>query len=398
MTLRDDFVEKVKILFSFDGDVGIGVEEICGGLAKYMEKEFEPLAMEIFREDRIPDELVRDYFRNGYADASLPEDMGGGGLPYIYNTLQLFITAQECASMGVIASVRNTAFQTVLMGEKEELIEKYIMEAMKKGKYAAFALTEANHGTDATRTLDTKAIPDGKYYIIDGKKEFITNSDPVMTEFYVVFANVKDKGITPFVVDGHSKDISIVPYTKENGKLGLFGSQTAEVTFNEVRVPASNRLGEEGEGKKYILNLNTGRLDMATIAAAQAVSAQERAFSYSMEREQFGQPIGEFQAVKNLLASSQGEIEGMLGMIYEAAITKDRRPEHFPKAAVLTKTHVTEKAIESISKVLQVHGATAFMEYKFNQPLRNVLALRYTEGATFPLQDLAYRLIKKLKY
>lgn len=393
--MRNDFAEKLKLLYS--DDAGISVEEISSGLARYMRDKFEPLTMWIFREDRIPDSLVQDYFSRGYADASLPEGLGGGGLPYVYNILQLFTTAKECASMGLMASVRNTAFQTVLMGENEEHKEKYIREAMRMGKYAAFALTEAGHGTDATKTLDTKATPDGNHYIIDGKKEFITNSDPLMTEFYVVFANIPGKGITPFIVDGDSKDISIVPYTKERGKLGLFGSQTAEVTFNEVRVPDKNRLGEEGGGKKYILGLNTGRLDMATIAAAQAVDAQERAFLASKERVQFEQPIGKFQSVGNLLASTEGEIEGMLGMIYEAAVTKDKRPEHFPKAAISTKTHVTERAIESISDVAQVHGAAFFMEYKFNQPLRNVLAFIYTEGATFPLLTLAYNLSGKFK-
>lgn len=394
--MQNDFAEKMKLLFSVD--TGVSVEEIGSGLEKYMEKKFEPLTMEIFREDRIPDSLVKDYFMRGYADAYLPEEVGGAGLPYIYNTLQLFLTAEECASMGVMASVRNTAFQTVLMGKNKEHKEKYIKEAMKKGKYASFLLTEAGHGTDATRALDTKAIPAGGHYIINGKKEFISNSDPDMTEFYVVFADVKGKGITPFIVDGDSNGISIVQYTKDKGKLGLFGSQTAEVTFDEVGVLGNNRLGEEGGGNEYILSLNTGRLDMATIAAAQAVSAQERAFSASREREQFEQKIGDFQSVRSLLAGNQGEIEGMLGMIYEAAVTKDKRPEHFPKAAVLTKTHVTKKAIESISNVLQVHGAAGYMEYKYNQPLRNVLAFVYTEGATLPLQDLAYSLINKLRY
>lgn len=388
--MRNDFTETLKLLSEKElhGDI----DWFERAVKDYLKKEKIALVNDkIFLDEGLSDDVVKKFLGQGFYDVSFPKKAGGvelgGGHPYAINALVHFLTSGVCPDLGLISSVRNTSFQTVLMSENEELIEKYVKGAMDNNKCAGFVLTEPEHGTDATRIVDTKAIRDGKDYIIEGKKEFISNSGP-MTEFYVVFANVEDKGITPFIVDGDSKEIGIRPYTAGGGKLGFFGSNTAALEFNGVRIPEKNRLGEEGRGWEYIRSLTTGRLDMAIIAAALTISAQEEAVLQSAgpnARKVFGKKIGEYQGVTIPLAENQGVIDSMLYSICSTAIIKDKVPGYFPEAAVGVKTYVTEAAVECISKALKVFGGAGFMEYRLNQYWRAAQALTHTEGETLPL-------------
>lgn len=397
--MNNDFPGMLEVHYSEDGSKKELVGMMSKEVGRFVREKLGTLEKDIFDKDTIPSEIIKEYFNKGYASTSLPGDLGGADFPYVFNTLNLFLTAEECASLAVMASVRNTAFQTVLMGKNEEHRDNYIKKTVENHKYAAFALTEPNHGTDATRMdLDTKAVTDGNHYVINGTKQFITSSDKEMTEFYVVFANVKGKGTTPIIVDGKSEGIKIRHWTKDDGKMGLFGSRTAELYLDDVRVPKGNRVGEEGCGNKYTRNLNAGRLDMATIATALAVSAQKKAIRKTAgqnARTQFGKKIGDYQALSNKIAENQEYLESMMSLVLHTALLKDAMPDHFPEAAARVKTYATEKAIHCIRSATDVHGGETFMEYSYNRELRDIFALTRTEGATVPLRGLQYHLMTK---
>ncbi|MBI9009157.1 MAG: acyl-CoA dehydrogenase [Tenericutes bacterium] len=351
-------------------------------LTEFTEKEVYPFAAEIDDQERFPVETLEKMVAAGIMGIPIPTEYGGEGGDYMGYILAVEEISKACATTGVVLSAHTSlCCAPIYEYGTEEQKQKYLVPLAKGEKLGAFALTEPNAGTDASRQ-ETVALPDGDDFIINGSKIFITNAG--YADVYIIMA-MTDKaagtrGITAFIVDADSKGFTVGPKEK---KMGIRGSSTCELIFDNVRVPKENILGKLGYGFKIAMKtLDGGRIGIAAQAIGIAEGALNETIKYVKERKQFGRPISAFQNTQFELANMATKIDAGRMLLYRAAYKKDLK-EPISSDAAMAKLYCSEVAMEVTSKAVQLHGGYGYSrEYPIERMMRDAKITEIYEGTS----------------
>ncbi|HXH84560.1 MAG TPA: acyl-CoA dehydrogenase [Candidatus Tectomicrobia bacterium] len=349
---------------------------------EFAQGEVRPIAAEIDREGRFPHETVKRMGELGLMGIAIPERWGGAGADTVSYVVALEEIARVCASHAVIMSVNNSLFCDPLLKHGTDAQRERFLAPVAGGHvHGCFALTEPQAGSDASNQA-TLARRDGDGYVLTGRKQFITTGREAA--FALVFAQTDPaaghRGITAFVVEKGTPGFTIA---KVEDKLGLRASDTAELLLEDCRVPAANRLGEEGQGFAIAMaTLDGGRIGIAAQAVGIAAGAYERAVAYARERRAFGVPIGEHQMVQWMIADMATAIEGARLLTLRAASLKDRGERYGP-AAAMAKLFAAETAMKVTTDAIQVHGGYGYIkEYEVERYFRDAKITQIYEGTS----------------
>ncbi len=349
---------------------------------EFAESEIRPIAEEIDRDARFPHETVKRMGELGLMGIAIPERWGGSGADAVSYAVALTEIARQCASHAVVMSVNNSLYcDPVYKFGSDAQRARFLTPFAQGHQIGCFALTEPQAGSDATNQ-HTLAVRDGDHYVLDGRKAFVTNGREASVA--LVFCQTDrakaHHGISAFLVEKGTPGF-LVPKTED--KLGIRASDTAEFVFEGCRVPAANRLGEEGMGFKIAMAaLDGGRIGIASQALGIAQGAYERALAYAKERQSFGVPISEHQMVQWMLADMATAIEGARLLILKAAALKDAG-EPFGPAAAMAKLFASETAMKVTTDAVQVHGGYGFIkEYQVERYFRDAKITQIYEGTS----------------
>jgi butyryl-CoA dehydrogenase len=348
----------------------------------FAQKEVAPIAAEIDEKGEVPFANIKKMAQLGLLGLTVSEEYDGGGADAVSYVIAIEELSKACASTAIVVAVQNSLVCAGI--EKfgtEKQKEKFLRPLARGEKVGAFALTEPGAGCDAAALL-TAAIRDGDAYVINGRKHFITNGG--FADITILLA-MTDKaqgyrGISAFIVEKGTKGFSV---GKEEHKMGIRGSNTCELLFDDVRVPEANRLGEEGQGFKISMTvLDAGRIGVAAQAVGIAQAAYESAVEYSKQRIQFGQPISQFQAIQWMLADMATRIEAARLLTYSAALKKEAG-ERFSKEASMAKLFASETAVWVADRAVQIHGGYGYMkEYSVERNYRDAKITEIYEGTS----------------
>lgn len=345
-------------------------------------KEVAPKAIEVDETHEFPLENVKKMQELGFFGIPFAEEVGGIGMDNLTYVLAVEELSKVCATTGVIVSAHTSLGAGAIENwANDEQKEKYLVPLASGEKLGAFALTEPDAGTDAAGQK-TVAKLEGDHYILNGSKIFITNAGYADT--YVVFAMTDKsqgtKGISAFIVEKDYEGFTLG--TKEK-KMGIHGSATYELVFNNVKVPKENLLGEEGKGFKIAMNtLDGGRIGIAAQALGIAQGALDRTVKYVKERSQFGRPIAKFQNTQFVLADLAARIEAARLLVYKAAWLKDQK-QPYGLAAATAKLFASETAMEVTTKCVQLHGGYGYtQEYEVERMMRDAKITEIYEGTS----------------
>ncbi len=346
----------------------------------FAQKEIAPFVPVMEETDQFPRHIIDKMGEMGLMGIPIPEEWGGAGADFLSYILTIHELSKVSGTVGVILSVHTSVCTNpILYFGNEEQKQKYVPK-LAAGKYlGAFALTEPQAGSDAG-SIRTTAVRQGDEYILNGNKVFITNSKEA--DVYIVFA-VTDpakgsKGISAFIVE---KDTPGFLIGKKEKKMGLHGSNTCELIFDNARVPAENLLGNEGDGFKIAMaNLDVGRIGIAAQALGIAEAAFEYATAYAKERKQFGAPIAQKQAIAFKLADMATMVEAARLLVYRAAFL---RMQGLPcgKEASMAKTFASDTAMKVATEAIQVFGGYGYTrEYPVERLFRDAKITQIYEG------------------
>jgi alkylation response protein AidB-like acyl-CoA dehydrogenase len=349
---------------------------------QFAREELAPSVIERDEKEEFPHESVRKMGELGFMGMMVPEQYGGAGLDTLAYVLALEEIGKVDASACVIMSVNNSLVCWGLdVHGSEDQKQRYLVDLASGKKLGAFALSEPEAGSDATNQR-TVARRDGNHYVLNGTKNFITNgsnADVVL----VIAATDKSKGtkgISAFIVESGIPGFSVA---KKEKKMGIRSSDTVSLAFEECRIPAANRIGEEGFGIKFALKtLDGGRIGIATQGLAIAEASLEAAVKYSHERKAFDRPIAELQAIQFKIAEMSTKIEAARSLILYATSLKDRK-EPFGPAAAMAKLFASEVAVQCALEAVQIHGGYGYMrEYQVERFLRDSKITEIYEGTS----------------
>lgn len=339
------------------------------------------IAKEIERmetEDRFPVEVIQKMGELGLMGIPIPEEHGGTGMDYTSYIIAIHEISKVSATLGVILSVHTSVgTNPILYFGSEEQKKKYIPK-LASGEYlGAFALTESSAGSDAS-SLKTTAKPDGDHYILNGSKMFITNGGAADT--YITFAKTGKEAtdISAFIIEKGTPGFHT---GKSERKMGLHGSGTKELSFDQCKVPKSQLLGKEGEGYKIAMaNLNRGRIGIAAQALGIAEGALDLGVAYAKEREQFGKPIAHNQGISFKLADMGTQVEAAKLLVYQAADLVER---NIPcgKEASMAKMYASNTAMKNAIEAVQIYGGYGYTEdYPAERLFRDAKVTQIYEG------------------
>ncbi len=355
-------------------------------MMRNMVRDFAKTEIEPFIEQMEQGEFPRDILKKmgelGLMGITVPEQYGGSEMDFTSYVIAINELSKVSAVIGVILSVHTSVgTNPILYFGNEQQKEKYIPK-LATGEYlGAFCLTEPSAGSDAG-ALKTKAVKKDDYYVLNGSKVFITNGGEA--DVNIVFASTDSslgsRGITAFIVE---KDTPGFIVGKDEQKMGLHGSRTVQLTFEDMKIPVENRLGEEGEGFKIAMaNLNTGRIGIATQALGIAEAAFEVAVGYAKERVQFGKPIAANQGVGFKLADMGTAVEAARLLVYRAA---SLREQGLPcgKEASMAKLFASKTAVDVAIEAVQVFGGYGYTEdYPVERYFRDAKITEIYEGTS----------------
>ena len=349
-------------------------------VSEFAEKEIKPVASEIDKTSAFPWEIVEKLFDLGFMGHFIEERYGGSGLDCLSYVIALEEISRACASTGTIVMAHNSlACAPIIDFGTEEQKEKYLPR-MCRDAIGCFALSEPESGSDAAG-IKASAVKKGGVHILDGTKSWITNGREAKVA--VVFAKTdktkRSSGITAFIVDLDAPGISL---GKSESKLGIKGTSTSQIVFEDCEVPTSRVLGEEGEGFKVAMKtLDAGRIGVA----AQAVGIARRSLTpdgYSQERKAFGKKISDFQGIQFMLADMATRIEASRLLTYKAALMKDRG-EKYAKHSSMAKLYASETAMWVATKGIQVHGGNGYTtDYPVERHFRDAKITEIYEGTS----------------
>ena len=348
----------------------------------FVEKEVKPLAIQIDENHTIPDALIQQMSALGLLGSFIPDAYGGAGLDILSYVIVVEEVSKACASSGVLISAHTSlACDPILHFGTESQKKKYLPSLAAGSKIGSFLLTEPEAGSDVAG-IATTYRKDGEDFVITGNKIFVTNGGFRGTG--ILFAsmdrNLKHKGISAFIVDLESEGIEIL---RNESKLGIRGSFTTSFSINNLKVPAENLLGSEGQGFKIAMEtLNGGRIGIAAQALGIAEGAFERALAYSKERKQFGHPISELQAIQFKLADMYTHIETSKLIVYRSAWLKENKKPYAAESA-MCKLHASETAMFVTKEAVQIHGGYGYVtEYEVERMYRDAKITEIYEGTS----------------
>jgi len=348
----------------------------------FAQQELKPGVIERDEHQKFPAEQVKKLGELGFLGMMVSEKYNGSGLDAISYVLVMEELSKIDASASVVVSVNNSlvCYGLEAYGSEAQK-EKYLKPLAAGEKIGAFCLSEPEAGSDAT-SQRTIAEDKGDYYLLNGTKNWITNGSTAST--YLVIAQthpeLRHKGINAFIVEKGMEGFTIGP--KEN-KLGIRGSDTHSLMFNDVKVPKENRIGEDGFGFKFAMKtLEGGRIGIAAQALGIAQGAFELATQYAKERKSFGKPISEHQAVAFKLADMATQIEAARLLVYKAAWLKDQGLP-YTQAGSMAKLFASKVAMDVTIEAVQVHGGYGFVkEYHVERLMRDAKITQIYEGTS----------------
>jgi len=348
---------------------------------KFAETEIKPKAAELDEKHEHPAEIIKQLGELKMMGIAVPEEYGGGGMDYVSYVLALIEISKACASTGVIMSVNNSLYCFPVQEYGTEEQKKQFLYPCAAGEaIGCYALTEANAGSDPAGMLTT-AVRDGNEWVINGEKKFITNGN---VSSYSVIAAITEKGkgykgISSFVVDLDNTPGFKVGRVED--KLGILASGTAEMIFEDARLPADALLGNEGEGFRQMLTtLDGGRMGIASQALGIGRSVLEEAVEYAKTRVQFGKPITAFQAIQWKLADMATELDAAELLTLRAAWLEDNK-KPYEKAAAMAKMYASDAAMRASIEGIQVLGGYGYCkDYPMERHMRDAKICQIYEG------------------
>ncbi len=349
---------------------------------EFAENEVKPLAEEVDEKEEFPVETVKKLAKFGWMGIPIPKAYGGAGGDNIAYAMAIEELSKVCATTGVIVSAHTSLCAAPILefGTKEQK-EKYLPPLAKGEKLGAFGLTEANAGTDAS-AQQTTAVLDGDEYVLDGSKIFITNAG--YADIYIIMA-MTDKsqgtrGITAFIVEAGTPGFTI---GKKEAKMGIKGSSTCELIFENCRIPKENLLGKEGKGFGIAMKtLDGGRIGIAAQALGIAQGAIDVTVNYVKERKQFGKALSYFQNTQFQLAEMAAKTEASRLLVYKAADFKDNNLPYSNEAA-MAKLFASATAMAVTTMAVQLHGGYGYTrEYPVERMMRDAKITEIYEGTS----------------
>lgn len=341
------------------------------------------VALEINRmekADRFPKEIIKRMGELGLMGIPIPEQYGGSEMDFTSYVIAINELAKVSATVGVILSVHTSVGTNPILYFGNDAQKERYLPKLASGEYlGGFALTESGAGSDAA-SLKTRAVKDGDYYVLNGSKAFITNGGKADT--YITFARTSDeggsKGLSAFIIEEDTEGLII---GKQESKMGLRGSSTTELIFNNCRVHKEQLFGNEGEGFKVAMaNLNIGRIGIAAQALGIAEAALEHAVAYAKERTQFGKPIAHHQGVSFKLADMATEVESARLLTYRAAsLVEQNKPSI--KEVSMAKMYASKAAVNTAIEAVQILGGYGYTtDYPVERFFRDAKVTEIYEG------------------
>jgi acyl-CoA dehydrogenase len=347
----------------------------------FAQSEIAPF-VEKMEEGEFPKEILRKMGELGLMGIPVPEQYGGSEMDFVSYIIAIHEISKVSATVGVILSVHTSVgTNPILYFGTEEQKQKYVPK-LAAGEYlGAFCLTEPSAGSDAG-SLKARAVKKDDHYVLNGSKVFITNGGEA--DVYIVFASTNPelgtKGVSAFIVE---KDTPGFIVGKDEHKMGLYGSRTVQLTFEDMKVPAENLLGQEGEGFKIAMsNLDSGRIGIAAQALGIAEAALEAATDYAKERQQFGKPIAAQQGIGFKLADMATSVEAAKLLIYRAAQLRNEG-QRCGLEASMAKLFASRTAVEVSTEAIQVFGGYGYTkDYPVERYFRDAKVTEIYEGTS----------------
>ena len=348
----------------------------------FADQEIKPKAPELDQTERHPVEIIQKMAELSLMGIAIPDTYGGGGADIVSYVVAMEEISRGCASVGVIMSVNNSLVcDSINTFGTEEQKKKYLTPLASGKKLGCFGLTEPEAGSDAA-AQKTTAVLQGDQWVINGKKNFITNGN--VADYCVLMAMTDrskgNKGISSFILDTKTPGFSVGAVEK---KLGIKASGTAELIMEDCRIPKENLLGQVGQGFYVAMNtLDGGRIGIASQALGIARAALEAAAEYSKTRVQFGAPISKLQAIQWMIADMATELDAARLLTLRAAFLKDRK-HRYEKEAAMAKLFASEAASRIATKAIQVHGGYGYIkEYNVERHFRDARITEIYEGTS----------------
>ncbi len=358
------------------------IRKLCRDFA---EKELTNDILDEVEESGVfPQEILDKMAKAGFYGIKIPKEYGGSGC----DTLSYILMVEEFARVSPVASLyvnspNSLGGGPLVMSATPEQVEKYLKPSITGEKVLAFGLTEPGAGSDAGGTTTT-AVEDGDYYIINGRKTFITLAP--LSDYAVIYAKTDlkakgSKGISAFLVDMKAPGVSC---GKPEHKMGLIGCATSDIVLEDVRVHKSDMLGEKDRGFiNAMKTLDGGRLGVSAQSIGVATACLEEAIKYAKERKQFGKPIAKFQGISFMIADMAAKLAAARELVYNAAVLKDAGDKDASMYCSMAKYFASEVCNEIAAKAVQIHGGYGYIkEYKVERLYRDCRVFTIFEGTS----------------
>ncbi len=351
-------------------------------IREFCEREIKPIASKIDKEEYFPKDLYKKMGRMGLMGMTVPQKYGGAGIDKVSYMIALEEISRFCGSTGITVEAHNSlGIGYIYERGNEEQRKRYLPKFTNGEAITALAITEPNAGSDVA-SLQTTAVPDGDEWVLNGAKQFITSGN--IAGVTIVMAKTDKtkgvKGISAFIVE---KDTPGFKVGQLEDKLGLRGSRTAELIFEDCRVPNENMLGEKDLGFMGVMNtLDRGRTAVGAMSVGIARGALEDSLEYAKQREQFGRPIGKFQAIQWKIADMATEIDAARLLVHRAAFLEDQGVT-FSKEAAIAKLFASEMAMRAARNAIQIFGGYGYtQDYPVERYFRDVKLCEIGEGTS----------------
>ena len=360
----------------------------------FAEQRIQPLVRTMDEEAKLEKSVIPELFNLGLMGIHIPDDLGGSGGSFFMSVLAVEEMSRVDASFGVFIDVQNTLVNNALMRWATDDQRKKYLPRLAKDLVGAYALSEAGSGSDAF-ALTCRAVDKGDHFVLNGRKLWITNA--LEAGLFIVFANVNPdlgyKGITSFLIERDFPGFSV---GKKEDKLGIRASSTCELILEDCRVPKANVLGEIGKGYKIAIEtLNEGRIGIGAQMVGVAQGSWDHGAQYSKERQAFGKPLADFQAIQFQLAETATQIEAARLMVYNAARLKDAKQD-FLKEAAMAKYFSSQVAEHVTSMIVEIYGGYGYTkDYPAEKYFRDSKIGKIYEGTSnMQLQTIAKYLLR----
>lgn len=357
---------------------------------KFTADAITPFAAEWDEKHIFPRDTIKQAAELGFGGIYVSEESGGIGLGRLESAIIMEAMAYGCPSTSAFISIHNMASWMIDTFGSQAVKDKYLPELVPMEKISSYCLTEAGAGSDAA-SLKTKAVRDGDDYIVNGSKQFISGGGA--NEIYVTMTRTSDdgaKGVTCLVIE---KDMEGVSFGANEKKLGWHSQPTAQVNFDNVRVPVENRVGDEGEGFRIAMaGLDGGRLNIGACSLGGAQRCLDEAVNYTKERKQFGKPISDFQNTQFMLADMATDLEASRALLYLAAAKVTEGAPDKTKFAAMAKRLATDNGSKIVNDALQLFGGYGYLQdYPIERFWRDLRVHSILEGTNQVMRMIVSR-------